>query len=139
MNNKNDQILYIRDNEQMKKESSSKNKSLVKTTLFGVGITNEKEKDILEYIVKTVEISNENFYIVTPNPEMIVFSSKNSDFKIALNQAQIALCDGVGLWWGSYALGYALKQRITGVDFMKSLCEKVSKKPITVGFLGGGP
>ena len=61
------------------------------------------------------------------------------DFKAILNQAQIALCDGVGLWLAGRILGKHFTERITGVDFMQNLCKKVAKKPITVGFLGGRP
>ncbi len=40
-------------------------------------------------------------YIVTPNPEMILESRKNENFRKALQEADISLCDGVGLLWAS--------------------------------------
>jgi len=120
-----------------KKKSPSNIITPVKISLFGVGITNDAEENILEYIVTVLNNSRKNCYIVTPNPEIIVFSQKKEEFKNILNEAEIALCDGSGLWWASNVLGKPIQQRIPGVDFMEKLCQKVSNQPITVGFLGG--
>src|SRR5438045_1924350 len=88
-----DQNIQNRLKHESKKKSSSNIQSLVKTSLFDVGITNSSANNILEYIVKLIENSDENIYVVTPNPEMIVSSNKNPQVKTILNQAQIALCD----------------------------------------------
>ncbi len=109
---------------------------LPKNTFFAVGITNSTEKEILEYIVKTIEKTTENFFIVTPSPEFITYAKKHPHFGHILNQARIALCDGIGIILAGAFLGRFFKQRVTGTDFMTSLCREVHKKPITVGFLG---
>lgn len=108
---------------------------LVKKNVLGIGITDATEKEILEYILDHLE---KKIFIVTPNPELIILARKNPEYKTILNHAQIALCDGVGLFAAAKFLGKRLKQKISGVDFMEDLCREVSKKPITVGFLGGG-
>ncbi|MGH7246129.1 MAG: WecB/TagA/CpsF family glycosyltransferase [Candidatus Levyibacteriota bacterium] len=126
---------------EMKKNSNpthSKSDDLEKKYLLGVGITNEKEDKILEYIIENCKNQQKNYYIVTPNPEMVVLANKDSRFKNVLNNAEIALNDGVGLSLGAWFLGKRLQERITGVDFMKNLCERLNDWPITVGFLGGG-
>lgn len=112
---------------------------LEKKFLFGIGLTDEKEENILEYIIKSVKKSTEKYYIVTPNPEILVFAKKHKDFETVLNNAKIALIDGIGLVWAGKILGKGIKHRIVGTDFMEKLCRAVAKKPITVGFLGGGP
>ena len=137
MSRKNNQKEINRDDDIKNNEASSISQIPIKNSLFGVGVTNETRDSILEYLIDFIENSSENCYVVTPNPEMIVFSQKNPDFKNILNQAQIALCDGVGLWLAGKILGKPFQQRITGVDFMEKLCEKVAEKPITIGFLGG--
>jgi N-acetylglucosaminyldiphosphoundecaprenol N-acetyl-beta-D-mannosaminyltransferase len=104
-----------------------------------VGVTNATEKETLEYIVNFLENATKKAYIVTPNPEILVYASKNIGFRKVLNGAEIALADGVGVTMGGWLLGRPFKSRVTGVDLVKNLCEKLSKKPITVGFLGGGP
>lgn len=110
-----------------------------KNFLFGVGITNARENEILEYILKGLKNGAEKYYIVTPNPEILVYASKHNGYKDILNNARLALCDGIGLIWAGKILGKSFKKRVTGVDFLEMLCNEVSKKPITVGFLGGGP
>ena len=89
--------------------------------------------------VKDFIAHNVKFYIVTPNPELMIIAKRDEEYKSILNNAKIALPDGIGVMWGAKFLGKPLKQRITGIDFMESLCDYASKRPITVGFLGGGP
>jgi N-acetylglucosaminyldiphosphoundecaprenol N-acetyl-beta-D-mannosaminyltransferase len=107
----------------------------VKNYVLGVGVTNAKMEEILEYVKKGVE----KYYIVTPNPEILVLSSRLPDLKDILNSAKIALNDGVGVSIAGQIMGKPFIERVTGVDFMKKLCEKVSDLPVTVGFLGAGP
>lgn len=108
-----------------------------KSFLLGVGITHSTEDKIVAYVINSVQKKQENYYIVTPNPEMIVFANHDERFKTILNQARIALADGVGLLWGSKFLGHPLKARVSGTDFVDVLCKKIAEKPLTVGFLGG--
>lgn len=117
--------------------SNSIGSELVKNYVMGIGITNAAEKNILEYIVENVPKQLHPYYIVTPNPEMVVLATKDKAFKTILNNAQIALCDGMQLYRAAMFLGVPLKERIIGTNFVEKLCEKVADQPITVGFLGG--
>lgn len=110
-----------------------------KIFLLNVGVTSASEDEVLEYIIKGLEKVGDNYYIVTPNPEILVYASKHKDFKSILNGARLACPDGIGVIWAGKILNKKFKQKVTGVDLMKKLCFEVSKKPITVGFLGGEP
>lgn len=112
---------------------------LKKINLLNVGISVATKTQVLEYIVTGLEKNSEKYYIVTPNPELLVIANNNEDYKNVLNSAKIALPDGIGVMWGAWLEGKELGQRITGVDLVKSLCKHVAKRPITVSFLGGGP
>lgn len=112
---------------------------LEKIFLLGIGVTNAKEKEILEYILQSLEKPGEKYYIVTPNPEILVYANRHKGFKKILNNARLALCDGIGVIWAGKILGKKFKERMTGVDFVENVCRRVAKQPITVGFLGGGP
>lgn len=107
--------------------------------LLGVAITNETEDDILEYIFRRLKKPEEKFFIVTPNPEILVHANFHLDYKDKLNKAAISLPDGVGLFVGAGLLGHPLKERIPGVDFMEELCKSSANKPVSIGFLGGRP
>lgn len=109
---------------------------LSKITILGVNITNETEEKVLEYVFGKIK-HKEKCVIVTPNPEFLVYATHHPEFKKILNQADVALPDGVGLTIAARMLGISLQSRITGVDFIESLCEASRKKPISMGFLGG--
>lgn len=110
-----------------------------KKNILGVDITDASKAEVLEYIIKNLEKKGKKQYFVTPNPEFLVLANKDKTFRTILNQADLALADGIGVLIAGNLLGKGLKSRFTGVDLVKSVCEKVAEKPITVGFLGGGP
>ncbi|MCL5114110.1 MAG: WecB/TagA/CpsF family glycosyltransferase [Patescibacteria group bacterium] len=110
-----------------------------KKLILGVGFNNLSENLVLEYIVKSIENSSKKYYVVTPNPELLVIAYDNPKYKKVLNDAKLALPDGIGIVLASKLLGKGIKERITGVDLVEKLCMRVAEKPITVGFLGGGP
>lgn len=114
-------------------------KNFEKIFLLGVGFTDAVEREVLEFIVTGLEQQTEKYYVVTPNPELLVIASKDKHYRDILNRAKLALPDGIGVITGAQLLGTPLKQRIHGVDLVKSLCREVSNQPITVGFLGAGP
>lgn len=114
-------------------------KRFEKIFLFGVGLSNANEDEVLEFIIRGLENSTEKYYVVTPNPEILVIANKDNNYKKVLNNAKLALPDGIGVVLAGKLLGKRIEQRITGVDLMENLCKEVSKRPITVGFLGAGP
>lgn len=114
-------------------------KEFKKTFLLGVGFTNASMDEVLEFIITGLQKNIEKYYIVTPNPEMLVVANGNKNYKDILNNAKLALIDGIGVVIGARIVAKVIRQRITGVDLVESLCNRVSNQPITVGFLGGGP
>jgi N-acetylglucosaminyldiphosphoundecaprenol N-acetyl-beta-D-mannosaminyltransferase len=114
-------------------------KTFDKIFLLGVGFSDASMKEVLEFIVTGLQNQSEKYYIVTPNPELLVIASKDDNYRKVLNSAKLALPDGIGVIVAGKIMGKPLKERIHGVDLVKSLCKEVSKQPITVGFLGAGP
>ncbi len=110
---------------------------LRKSYILSVGVTNETEDKILEYLLLSLKQHVRKYYIVTPNPEIVVAAQSNPRYKKILNEAKIALPDGVGVFLGSALMGHPLKERITGVDFMEEVCKRSSEQPLRMGFLGG--
>lgn len=113
--------------------------TFVKRKLLGVGFSIASEEEVLEYLVKNIQSSSKKIFIVTPNPELLVIANDDKKYKKVLNSANLALPDGMGIILASKILGVSLKERITGVGLLESICRRVAKRPITVGFLGGGP
>ena len=91
----------------------------------------------MEYILQGLKKPGEKYYVVTPNPEIIVYALKHPEFKKILNNARLALPDGVGVIWAGKILGKKFSEKVTGTDLLENLCSGVAGQPITVGFLGG--
>ncbi|OGH56868.1 MAG: hypothetical protein A2186_00590 [Candidatus Levybacteria bacterium RIFOXYA1_FULL_41_10] len=112
---------------------------LNKKYILGVGITDVSFNTILEYLVEKLKKEGKKLYLVTPNPELLMIARRDEGYKKVLNNAEIALPDGIGVVIAGKILGRPLKARATGVDFVYNLCNTIAKQPITVGFLGGSP
>src|SRR6266404_6355466 len=110
---------------------------LSKTKILNVTITNETEERVLEYLFERLKKPEKKTFIITPNPEMLVFANRHLAYQDKINQADISLPDGIGLFFASGLLGQPLKERITGVDFLEKLCKEAKIKPLSMGFLGG--
>lgn len=115
-----------------------------KIDILGIGITNDPENKILEYVAKILLEKKKKVSIFTPNPEIIMLAQKDIEFKKIVNSSDIALPDGVGVVVGSRFVGKPIQARITGVDFMLKLCELAQKlasedaeRTVMTGFLGG--
>lgn len=111
----------------------------MKYRILGVGVTDATEEEVLEYIKRRLKRGGEKWYIVTPNPEIIVKGYKNIAFRRILNSASLALPDGIGVIWAGNILGKKFKERITGVSTVENLCKMANDFGFTVGFIGGGP
>lgn len=114
--------------------------------LFGVKVTTSSEGSILKYIESKLEDSKSKTFITTPNPEIIMYARRHPEFMKILNSADIALPDGVGVSMAASLTHKGKMTRITGVDFMERLCEKVSnsaiqnsKSVVSIGLFGGVP
>lgn len=110
-----------------------------KKIILGIGFTDEKESTILEYIEEIVRKRSKKYFFVTPNPEILVMTDQDLEYKKAINSADLALVDGIGIVIAGKILNTPFKNRITGIDLMENVCKHIAEKPITVGFLGGGP
>lgn len=105
--------------------------------ILGTSITNAPKWEVLEYILKGLETKHQKFYIVTPNPEILMYAKGHAEFRSILNDAQVSLPDGIGVLISGRILRKNIIGRITGVDMMQELCYQASKRGLTVGFLGG--
>lgn len=113
------------------------NIELSSTKILRTSITTSPKEDILEYIFKRLENKTGKFYIVTPNPEILVFASASKAYQSLLNGASVSLPDGIGVLIAGKMQKKQIKARITGVDFMLELCREASKQGFTIGLLGG--
>lgn len=125
----------------------------MKVNILGIKIDNVTMTEAVEMVVGIIKADKKG-YVVTPNPEIVMAAQKDRELARVINQANLAITDGIGLVWAS-KLGvreqqldqnmtqrdqsFALQQRVTGIDLMEKLCEKASDLGFTIGLLGSGP
>lgn len=80
---------------------------------------------------------NKKFYIVTPNPELVLMAQKDDDLKKALNASKLPIPDGVGLNFASRFLFGESLNIIPGRKLFESLIKLANKMGWRVFFLGG--
>lgn len=113
------------------------------------------------------ENDNEQRYIVTPNPEIVLTAQKNPKFLKILNHANLNIADGIGILWAAKYLQItinnkskfiktlkwlftlatiaiypkyirtSLPERVTGVDLMKSIIKQTDKRIFLLGAAEG--
>lgn len=74
--------------------------------------------------------------VVTINPEMIDYASKNTNFAQIVHQAELVIPDGIGVQLGLKLVGNDVR-RIAGVDFARRMLEETKGSP--VAFVGAKP
>ena len=108
------------------------------TEILGVKVDFFSMDEVVEKITEWIK-SDRKKYLVTPNPEIITYAQKETDFKDILNQADLAIPDGRGILW---AMGIkevrGKKERVTGSGLMLELCRLAPKYGWKIGLIGGG-
>jgi N-acetylglucosaminyldiphosphoundecaprenol N-acetyl-beta-D-mannosaminyltransferase len=77
--------------------------------------------------------------IVTVNPEFVMASQSNAEFRRVINEAALALPDGTGVWWASRRLGCPVPERVPGVDLVARLASLSAARGFRIYLLGAMP
>lgn len=88
--------------------------------------------------VATFVAEGPSHQVVTVNPEFVMAARRNPAFHQVLNQADLAIPDGIGLVWAArllYGRG-ALPERVAGVDMVERLAEAGAQRGWRLYFLG---
>lgn len=112
------------------------------------------EESLIMRLNQTLKSENEKLFIATPNPEMVLEAQKNDELRKVLHETDVNIPDGTGILWAAdrFLITKSFKsktvklvnclftlpltlfnarkskntglQRITGTDFMQSVCKK---------------
>jgi N-acetylglucosaminyldiphosphoundecaprenol N-acetyl-beta-D-mannosaminyltransferase len=77
--------------------------------------------------------------IATVNLDFISIAQRDRYFRDTLNEANLAVADGMPLLWVSRLLGTALPERITGVDLVDECCRVAREEGASIFLLGAAP
>lgn len=103
----------------------------MKKDVLGVKIDDVSIEQVVETVGKWLN-SHGKYCIVTPNPEIVVMAQKDKELKKIINNADLAIPDGVAL-----KLAPDIVCHSPGIDVMEQLVKMASEKGFTTGFLGG--
>jgi bacterial polymer biosynthesis proteins, WecB/TagA/CpsF family len=96
-------------------------------------LTATEAKHALEQLIQT----DGNHYVVTPNTDIVVKMQEDPELKMACDQADLILTDGMILVKLSRYLGYPIKERIAMTDFVWDVFDLAIEKNYKVFLFGG--
>ena len=111
-----------------KNELKATHKDQKHATILGIRIDSTSKDRLLSWINSKIT-SRDKFYIVTPNPEIVLQAQKDKKLAKILNSSDLAIPDGVGIAWAAKLLGQkppfsVLKGREVFFDLIKLAAEK---------------
>ena len=77
--------------------------------------------------------------VVTPNCEILYAAEKNEVLRQALQNADLAVPDGIGVVKAAKMAGTPLKERLAGIDICLDTIKLCAEKGLSVYLLGGKP
>ncbi len=111
--------------------------SAQKIEILGVRVDDLLFDEAILRILKLADRKNRGKIVATVNSEFVMLARHDPKFRQILNKADLALPDGQWVVNSKLILGGKVHERVTGVDMVDKLCQKVANKPIRIGFLGG--
>ena len=83
--------------------------------------------------------TSQKTFIVTANPEIVMYAQQNESYNDILKDADYITPDGIGVVIGSRILGKPVQERLAGFDLLGRLLELSNENGYKVYFLGASP
>ncbi|HEX4310025.1 MAG TPA: WecB/TagA/CpsF family glycosyltransferase [Acidobacteriaceae bacterium] len=77
--------------------------------------------------------------VVGPNAHLVTMAEHDNRFAEAMQDADLAVPDGISVVFASRLLGVPIPERVTGGDLMERMCAEAAHYGFRVFFLGGLP
>ncbi len=107
-----------------------------KVTILDVDIDQISRKEIDTVLAEKLN-GDTLCQIATVNPEFLVEAKQNKSFAQALENADLKICDGIGISLMSRIFLNQRIERITGVEVAERVCKMCSETGKSIFFLGG--
>ncbi|GEP20249.1 WecB/TagA/CpsF family glycosyltransferase [Pediococcus argentinicus] len=89
--------------------------------------------------IKNDSTQHQNRFIITANPEIVMYARKHPDYQKLVQTADYLTPDGIGIVKASQTLGDPIPDRITGFDIFNNLLEWGNDNQKSVYLLGSKP
>lgn len=103
----------------------------MKKDILGIKVDDININQALEIVLGWLSKPGK-YYIVTPNPEIVVMAQKDKELKEIINKADLAIPDGNGLRFTT-----DIVCNTPGIDLMEALIKMAAENGFAVGLLGG--
>jgi len=110
--------------------------------VLGIDISDYSREEFLQLIEERLQAPAEEvapIFVVTVNPEIVVQSIIDNEFKQILAASSINTADGIGISWAINFLYGQPVGRITGSDSMQQICRICSRHEQPVFLYGAAP
>lgn len=107
----------------------------LKVNILNIKFNNLTQKSILEQLNQRVQLQEKTF-VVTANPEIVMYARQNPDYMSILEKADYITADGIGIVKGARILGTPIVERVAGYDLMCELLKKANHHRYSLYLLG---
>lgn len=112
----------------------SKNDEFVQ--IIGIPFINKTKRTLLEDNLYQHLLKEEKTFVVTANPEIVMYAQKDKQYKETICKANYVVPDGIGIVIASKRQGTPLCERIAGYDLMIDLLKKADEQLLSCYLLG---
>jgi len=109
-----------------------------KAIILGCGVDILGAAECLDRIAVLIE-AQAPAQVITLNAEIVYQAQTNPQLLEIINQASLVTPDGIGIVWGGRQLGYPIKERVSGIDLLLSICQTAPTRGWKVYLLGSAP
>ena len=97
-----------------------------KVNVLGVKFNNTTMLQMIENIKSFFENKTEkNLFIVTANPEIVVYATEHPSYMDLINNSDYVVADGTGVVKASKRLNQPLRRRVPGIELLEE-CLKIA-------------
>jgi N-acetylglucosaminyldiphosphoundecaprenol N-acetyl-beta-D-mannosaminyltransferase len=107
----------------------------MKVDILGVNVDNDDMNKAVNKVIEYMD-SDGKYKIYTPNPEFVMMSIEDEEFKGILNKGDLVIPDGIGIVIASKILGKKIPERVAGYDLVQNIFKRIKKTNRTVYLLG---
>lgn len=102
---------------------------------FGLKVNSLTQKETIDLIIDSVYQKQILSHCVI-NVAKLVNAQKNDSLRKSVNTCDIVNADGMGVVWGARLMGLNIPERVTGMDLMLALFDRLEGSDLSVYFLG---
>lgn len=106
-----------------------------KIKVLDIPFTNTTVKDMIRRVDQKIR-HGEKCFIVTANPEIVLYAQGNKHYKNIILSSDYIVPDGIGIIFASKFLRTPLKERVAGFDLMSEILQLAKEKNYRVFLLG---